>query len=131
SGLLIHNDIPHDIHLAREIHRGLRPCIPSYVPNLVTELIIKCWDAQPNKRPTSKELYETTSIWINEILNDEAIEFVEQIKNADETLENCLKPNLSAIPHPEAIYSSRRFESLNQKDSGMHTNHLSIYIYII
>ncbi|CAG8833498.1 6661_t:CDS:1, partial [Racocetra persica] len=51
-------------------------------------------------------------------------EFGEQVKKADKALENFLIPNLSAAPHPEAIYFSRRFGSLNQKDSEMHTDHL-------
>ncbi|CAG8779684.1 14795_t:CDS:1, partial [Racocetra fulgida] len=63
--LLAYHDIPHDLHLILESYRGLRPSIPTYIPKIVAELIIKCWDAQPETRPTSKEVCDTLNMWSN------------------------------------------------------------------
>ncbi|CAG8497235.1 32778_t:CDS:2 [Gigaspora margarita] len=59
SGLPVYHDIPHDINLSNNIYRGLRPSIPLHVPKLVKELIIKCWDDQKDKRPTSEDIFNT------------------------------------------------------------------------
>ncbi|CAB4381643.1 unnamed protein product [Rhizophagus irregularis] len=49
------NDIPHDEFLAIKICFGLRPTISKDIPKLLTDLIIKCWDAEIENRPTTKE----------------------------------------------------------------------------
>ncbi|CAG8604534.1 12202_t:CDS:2 [Gigaspora margarita] len=69
-----------------DLKPGKRPIIPTHVPKLVAELINKCLNAQPNKRPTSEEVYETINIWYSELLKDESTAFVAQIKKAGETI---------------------------------------------
>src|SRR5690349_13677147 len=51
-----YNDIPHDHILVVKICKGLRPKISEDTPKLIANLIIKCWDAEPENRPTAKEL---------------------------------------------------------------------------
>ncbi|CAB4431198.1 unnamed protein product [Rhizophagus irregularis] len=46
---------------------GLRPTISNDVPKLLTDLIIKCWDAEIENRPTTKELYQVLAKWDDEI----------------------------------------------------------------
>ncbi|CAB5370701.1 unnamed protein product [Rhizophagus irregularis] len=46
---------------------GLRPTISNDVPKLLTDLIIKCWDAEIENRPTTKELYQILTKWNDEI----------------------------------------------------------------
>ncbi|CAG8710101.1 26418_t:CDS:2, partial [Dentiscutata erythropus] len=89
--------------------------IPTQVPKLIAELIIKCWNSHPTERPASEEIYDTICMWNNDILNDKQTKFVEQMTKADESLEKVLASNLS---HPkvysEEIYTSRRFDFLSQ-----------------
>ncbi|GES75240.1 kinase-like domain-containing protein [Rhizophagus clarus] len=72
-----------DIHNAGSIHKdfhsGFRPNISKDVPELLAELIIKCWDAETENRPTTKELYQLLVKWDDEINN---------IKNADHTIQS-------------------------------------------
>ncbi|CAG8536766.1 17240_t:CDS:2, partial [Racocetra fulgida] len=82
-----HDDL-HDIHLARKIHKGLRPSIPKHVPKLVADLINRCWNDQPEERPTSEKICDTISNWNNEIKNNEVTEFVVQIREADKMIKN-------------------------------------------
>ncbi|RIB29055.1 kinase-like domain-containing protein, partial [Gigaspora rosea] len=91
SGIPIYHDIPHDIQLRRMIvFNNLRPIIPPSVPKLVQELIVKCWNAQPDKRPTSKDVFDTISMWNSDMFNDISTDIATQI-NSDETIENSLE----------------------------------------
>ena len=53
-----YNDIPHDHVLAIKICKGLRPKISKDTPKLLIDLIMKCWDAKPENRPSAKDLYQ-------------------------------------------------------------------------
>jgi serine/threonine protein kinase len=49
--------IPHDHLLTLDICDGIRPRISKDIPKLFADLITKCWDAEIENRPTSKELF--------------------------------------------------------------------------
>ncbi|RGB41148.1 kinase-like domain-containing protein [Rhizophagus diaphanus] len=49
------NDIPHDHILDVKICKGLRPKISEDIPKFLMDLIMKCWDAKTENRPTAKE----------------------------------------------------------------------------
>lgn len=38
------------------VKRGMRPKLHPILPPIISELIKKCWDEDPNKRPSSLEL---------------------------------------------------------------------------
>ncbi|RGB41146.1 kinase-like domain-containing protein, partial [Rhizophagus diaphanus] len=60
------NNIPHDEYLAVEICKGFRPKISEIIPELLASLIMKCWDAKAENRPTAKELYQIIKKWDEE-----------------------------------------------------------------
>jgi serine/threonine protein kinase len=105
------NDIPHDYILAVKICKGLRPKISDDVPKFFADLIIKCWDAKAENRPTAKELYQKLKK-LNEIeLEDD--EIYSQMNKYKEIMRNRLKSKSnenkseSIKTHPQAIYTSR------------------------
>jgi len=108
-----YNDIPHDHALAIKICKGLRPKISEDTPKLLADLIMKCWDAKAENRPTAKELYQLLDKWNSEIDNYEDSEICSQIKECDKTSESKFKnrPNEDKFKklqtHPQAIYTSR------------------------
>jgi hypothetical protein len=55
-----YNNIPHDHTLAVEICKGLEP-------KVIKSLIVKCWDAKAENRPTAKESSKILRKWRNEI----------------------------------------------------------------
>ncbi len=63
SGIPAFNHMPHDFNLSLKICRGLRPNIVKGTMPEYAELMKKCWDFDPNKRPTAKELTEYFMKW--------------------------------------------------------------------
>ncbi|GBB98188.1 hypothetical protein RclHR1_03160008 [Rhizophagus clarus] len=121
------NDIPHDKFLAIKICSGLRPNISNNVPKLLAELIIKCWDAEIENRPTTKELYETLKKWDEEENN----ELSSQIEKCDEIrikeFESRSNEDRTMIVkmHPQAIYTSRLLNFKNLPEPVNSSNLLS------
>ncbi|UZO01564.1 uncharacterized protein OCT59_020077 [Rhizophagus irregularis] len=117
-----YGDISHDEFLAVKICKGQRPKISEDVPRLLADLIVKCWDAEIENRPTTKELYQLLTKWndeINKIINSEDSknsedsEIYSQIKVSDEIGEKKFESRSSKDrskniqTHPQAIYTSR------------------------
>ncbi|CAB4435096.1 unnamed protein product [Rhizophagus irregularis] len=113
------NDIHHDEFLAIKICKGLRPTISKYVPKLLADLMIKCWDAEIKNRPTTKELHQQLKKWNDEIKkikdgdNSQNSEIYFQLKECDKIREEKFKnrsnedKSKSFQTHPQAIYTSR------------------------
>src|SRR6185436_17804539 len=57
-------DRAHDIELAYDICNGLRPAIPDHVPACYADLMMQCWDSDPNERPIAASAYNTLGSWI-------------------------------------------------------------------
>ncbi|RIA92506.1 kinase-like domain-containing protein [Glomus cerebriforme] len=116
-----YSDIPHDYTLAVKICKGFRPKIAEDTPKLVADLIIKCWDAKAENRPTSKEIYQLIKKWKDE-MQDKNSEIYSQIKEYEKNkrkksldiLNNNISKNLQT--HPQAIYTSRllNFSNLSE-----------------
>ncbi|RIA96997.1 kinase-like domain-containing protein [Glomus cerebriforme] len=103
------NDEPHDHYLALDICRGKRPKIRVETPEFLKDLIQKCWDAIPENRPTSEEVWYK----IHKFIYDDYPNFVKQFEELSE-----LKYNFTPITksttktqlyetHTQAIYKSR------------------------
>jgi len=63
SGIPAFNNIPHVFNLSLNICQGLRPDIVKDTMPEYAELMKKCWDPDPNKRPTAEELTEYFKEW--------------------------------------------------------------------
>ena len=63
SGVPAFNDVPHDYNLSLSICKGLRPKIVEGTEIIYARLMKRCWDSDPNKRPTADELVEILSFW--------------------------------------------------------------------
>src|SRR6185369_12366096 len=52
------DDRAHDYHLLLQIGEGLRPPILPEMPDDYAQMMQRCWDADPFKRPTIQELHK-------------------------------------------------------------------------
>ena len=63
SGIPPFDDRAHDYHLNLSICKGERPEIVKNIPKCYIDLMKKCWDSEPSKRPTITFLENTISEW--------------------------------------------------------------------
>src|SRR5438046_1659320 len=73
SGIPAFHNIPHDLNLSLNICKGIRPeIIEGTIPEYV-DLIKRCWDNDPGKRPSASELRQIFNEWSNKypVVRDE------------------------------------------------------------
>ncbi|EXX63936.1 kinase-like domain-containing protein [Rhizophagus irregularis DAOM 181602=DAOM 197198] len=109
SGVPPFNNRAHDLQLSLSICKGERPEIIENTPQYYVDLMKKCWDEDPLKRPSSKEVLNIIKEWI-------FLPYRKKIRDINEELKcNILKfinapigyNNLATEPHPQAHYTSR------------------------
>ncbi|UZO07074.1 uncharacterized protein OCT59_027377 [Rhizophagus irregularis] len=88
----------HECNIIHDICKGLRPEIFKGTLPVYARLMKRCWDSDPNKRPTADELYQIIYFWYDYLPkcyeNDRVIPSNEQItKN-----------------HPLSCYTSRKID---------------------
>ncbi|EXX54375.1 kinase-like domain-containing protein [Rhizophagus irregularis DAOM 181602=DAOM 197198] len=64
SGVPPFNNRAHDIQLSLSICKGERPEIIESTPQCYVDLMKKCWDEDPLKRPSSEEVLDIIKKWI-------------------------------------------------------------------
>ncbi|CAG8618040.1 4586_t:CDS:2 [Dentiscutata erythropus] len=104
----VHRDFhrAHDYSLARDICLGLRPPIISGTPKGYVAAMLRCWDAEPSKRPTIEELLNASFKW--RYLSDGNAPF-QGPKTKKVPTGNISRPTTtcSNASHPQAFYTSR------------------------
>jgi serine/threonine protein kinase len=102
-------DVPHDFDLVSRIcFEDLRPQVVNGTPPCYVELMQRCWNKDPKKRPTSEEIYKTCLNWSNQLEEQKAeSDIVQQFLNAGSLLNTAKVAEVAPTRHPEAIYTSR------------------------
>jgi serine/threonine protein kinase len=108
SGAPPYNNRAHDIQLSLSICKGERPEIIENTPQCYVDLMKKCWNEDPLKRPPALDVLNVINKWIRSPNNG--------IKNINEDLKcNIMEfinapivhNNLNTTSHPQACYTSR------------------------
>src|SRR5436309_13387226 len=114
-------DREHNHILISDILKGERPQITDDTPEFYAELMKRCWDHDPENRPTAEEIHEC----FNEYYGYVRIESKEIIKSAETKRQEIIKSEkfLSDTKnykhHPESFYTSRLLnESIEQAISA-------------
>ncbi|EXX57726.1 Mkk2p [Rhizophagus irregularis DAOM 197198w] len=96
----------HDNILALNICNGIRPEINEQeAPKFYIDLMKKCWDPDPDERPSSIEIEK---LFNDSFHSDKTKEIIKQIKEAEEYRKtNVLSTGNSQSIHPQACYTSR------------------------
>ena len=119
-----YKELAHDHSLAEKICQGLRPQFEVKIPQLLKNLIERCWDADPAKRPTANELSRILNNWLGEVNSQKNTEFFQQFKDKEEFLNDLAV--LDYKTHPSALYTSRRldFKSLPESQNSKEINEI-------
>src|SRR6266498_3465395 len=92
SGIPPFDDKDHDFQLSLNICRGERPEIIENTPQCYIDLMKKCWDKDPLKRPNASEVKKIINNWIlniTESIDEESDDESENInEESDEESEN-------------------------------------------
>ncbi|RHZ49357.1 hypothetical protein Glove_522g38 [Diversispora epigaea] len=104
---------PHDINLIMSICNGQKPEIKFEIPQLLRDLMERCWDSEPHNRPTAKEL-ETQ---FNEYYYQGNDELNKQIKDIEKSNKNFVQYNPNEI-HPQAKYTSRPLPAFDRTSNS-------------
>ncbi|GBB91409.1 hypothetical protein RclHR1_01870004 [Rhizophagus clarus] len=114
SGLRPFHDRSHDSQLIEDIKRGLKPYYSNKTPQVYLQLMTRCWDNNPNARPSAMELHKTISGWLYALCYDIQVnELSEQFDTAEEIKYLFLdSPTTVRTIHHNAIYVSRDIFSI-------------------
>ncbi|GBB87938.1 hypothetical protein RclHR1_14430003 [Rhizophagus clarus] len=127
SGIPPFNDRAHDFQLALSICKGERPKIIENTPQCYVDLMKKCWNEDPLKRPSTPEVTDIIRSWIfypeDENLTEELINIA--MKFIDAPIE-C--NNFTTESHPQAYYKSRLQDFTSEKLNEILENKHSDYI---
>ncbi|CAI2180786.1 843_t:CDS:2, partial [Funneliformis geosporum] len=110
------DDVEHDRTLIDEINNGSRPEITQDTPKCFADLMNKCWDSDPSKRPLTTEIIEIIDDLFSE-MNAEEFALSEK-KRIELTQTMKLGPEFNKKPHPKAIFISRPLGSFIAKSSS-------------
>ncbi|EXX64478.1 Cdc15p [Rhizophagus irregularis DAOM 197198w] len=113
-------NVEHDHHLVYKILDGERPNITEDTPECYAELMKSCWDPDPKKRPSIKDIRLTFGRWIYRKINEEEFSQAET-KRAKLIKLKKIGSEFVEKRHSGAIYTSRPLNSLISKFSSIST----------
>ncbi|RHZ71640.1 hypothetical protein Glove_256g186 [Diversispora epigaea] len=110
-------NIPHNENLVMGICEGLKPEIKCEIPQLLKEIMEKCWNYESLNRPTAKELESQLYKYLYDFKL--SIQTRKQIKATNKLNKNFIQydPN---VMHPEAMYTSRHLPFIKSKKFETH-----------
>ncbi len=110
SGIPPFNDKEHNLYLALDICKGERPEIFKNIPQCYIDLMKRCWNENPLKRPNALEVCNIIENWYNNIhMNTDIKNISKELKNnikefyrADKSLKQMQTHILTIKSHPQA-----------------------------
>ena len=119
------DDMAHDADLIFRILEGLRPQILPKMPEDYTQIMKKCWDADPSKRPTILELWIFSENKLKEIYEGK-IDSNNNSSNvsSDDNINNL--PQQVHKKHPLAYHTSRILDNEIAKSKDLKSNDSSL-----
>ena len=110
------HDRPHDHCLILDILKGERPQIIGDTPEFYAELMKRCWDHNPENRPTA---YEINYCFNEYVKREEIIKLAEAKRQEIIKSDEFMSDTKNYKHHPESFYTSRLLnESIKQAVSA-------------
>jgi serine/threonine protein kinase len=119
------DNVKHDHNLIYNILDGERPKITEDTPECYANLMKSCWDPDPTKRPSIKDIRLTFGRWTFKGKNK--AEFIQaETKRMELIQSKKLGPEFAEKRHSEAIYISRPLSALISKCLSTNSSSISI-----
>ncbi|CAB4476867.1 unnamed protein product [Rhizophagus irregularis] len=99
---------------------GERPEITEDTPECYANLMKSCWDPDPKKRPSIKEIRLAFGDWVFRGKNKAEFDQAET-KRMELIKSKKIGPEFAEKPHPRAIYTSRPLSALISKCSSIYS----------
>ncbi|CAB4393588.1 unnamed protein product [Rhizophagus irregularis] len=99
---------------------GERPKITEDTPECYANLMKSCWDPDPKKRPSIKEIRLAFGDWVFRGKNKAEFDQAET-KRMELIKSKKIGPEFAEKPHPRAIYTSRSLSALISKCSSIYS----------
>ena len=116
------HDRPHDQYLVLNILNGERPQITDDTPEFYAELMKRCWDHNPENRPTAKEINDCLREYLDNRITEEKKEIIKLAEAKRQEIiksDKFLLDTMNYKHHPESFYTSRLLnESIQQAESS-------------
>src|SRR6266498_3459804 len=131
SGTPPFDDRAHDLQLSISICKGERPKIIENTPQCYIDLMKKCWDKDPLKRPNASEVKKIIKDWISIItklvINEESKNISMEFYKADKFLKQ-KQTNVSIFKsHPQAYHTSRLLDFTAKLNKFLDQKDMKIY----
>ncbi|RHZ82489.1 hypothetical protein Glove_109g205 [Diversispora epigaea] len=113
----------HDTYLIIDICNGVRPKVPDMMLNLIPkcylDMMYRCWDDDPSKRPTAHELNDILYLWKIDSPNDE--NFYEAYLNRKRINKSHKQKLFRSLYnfHPQSCYISRDIHTLYELQDSL------------
>ncbi len=114
-------NVEHDIDLIYEIIDGKRPEITNDTPKCFADLMKRCWDPDPLRRPSIFEICTISGRWSSKEENVEQLIQAEKKRSMLIGLEK-LGPNFTKKPHSRAVFTSRTLRFLDSKSLSLNSS---------
>ena len=117
-------NVDHDIDLIYKIIDGKRPEITDDTPECFANLMKRCWDSDPSKRPSIAEIKNTIMDlhlfgYSSMYPNTNAEEFKQAERKRLQLIKSMkLGPEFNEKPHSDTNYTSRALSSLISKSTN-------------
>jgi serine/threonine protein kinase len=116
------HDRPHDEYLMLDILKGERPQITDDTPEFYAKLMKRCWNHNPENRPTAREIYDCFWEYRRYDATKEKKEIIELAEAKRQEIiksEKFMSDTKNYKHHPESFYTSRLLnESIEQAGSA-------------
>src|SRR4051794_34665487 len=109
------HDRSHDQYLMMDILNGIRPQVTDDTPEFYAELMKKCWDHNPENRPTAYEIY--SCLYTTNKVKVKIISLAEAKRQEIIKSDQFLSDTKNYKHHPGSFYTSRLLnESIEQAE---------------
>ena len=136
SGISPFNDKAHNLHLALNICKeDKRPEIVKNTPQCYVDLMKKCWDKDPLKRPDVSEIEDIINNWISIIIHDKNVKeksrnIIIEFYKADKFLKQKQTDTSNIInTHSQAYHTSRLLDFTKKLNEILDQEDMEIYGY--